>query len=317
MNRNIENFILEKTNANSILESRLIQSLWSGYGELLKVKLDSKNISNAVIKYIVLPLKFNNSISHQRKVKSYQVEMNWYTHWVNLTNDLCRVPKCLGIKREENNFVIILEDLDKSGYPLRRNKLNLSESKVCLKWLANFHATFLNVKPDYLWEIGTYWHLSTRPEELEVMDDLELKNFSKIIDNKLNECKYKTLVHGDAKLANFCFSEDMTKVSAVDFQYVGGGCGIKDIAYFFDSALSEVECKNWEEELLDYYFQELKNTLYSLKKDIDFEELEKEWRDLYPVCWADFYRFLSGWMTGHKYYNSYNINIIKKALDNM
>jgi hypothetical protein len=149
------------------------------------------------------------------------------------------------------------------------------------------------------------------------MDDLELKKFSKIIDNKLNECKYKTLVHGDSKLANFCFSEDMTKVSAVDFQYVGGGCGMKDIAYFFDSALSEVECKNWEEELLDYYFQELKNALYSLKKDIDFKALEKEWRDLYPVCWADFYRFLSGWMTGHKYYNSYNINVIKKALDNL
>jgi hypothetical protein len=174
MNRNIRNFILETTNANSILESRLIQSLWSGYGELLKVKLDSKNISTAVIKYIVLPLKSNESISHKRKIKSYQVEMNWYTHWANLTNELCRVPKCLGIKREDNNFVIILEDLDKSGYPLRRNKLNLSESKVCLKWLANFHATFLNVKQDDLWETGTYWHLSTRPEELEVMYDLEL-----------------------------------------------------------------------------------------------------------------------------------------------
>ena len=318
MNKNIHDFILNATNSTLILESKLIQVLWSGYGELLKVKLKGETLSTAVIKYIVLPLensmKYNSSFSHQRKVKSYEVEMNWYSYWSNQTKEACRIPKCFGIKREKNIFVIVLEDLDYAGYPLRRKKLTLNEVKVCLKWLANFHANFLGVKADNLWEIGTYWHLATRPEELEIMGDLELKKFASIIDSKLNNCQYQTLVHGDAKLANFCFSEDMTQVSAVDFQYVGAGCGMKDIAYFFDSALSSTECEAWEEMLLNYYFQELKEACCLLQKKLNFEALEKEWRTLYPLCWADFYRFLSGWMPKHKYYNSYNLKLIKKAL---
>ncbi|MFN8672773.1 MAG: oxidoreductase family protein [Candidatus Sericytochromatia bacterium] len=339
MHQNISDFILNKTNSTLILKKELIQLLWGGYGELLKVTLNNEEIRTAIIKYIVLP-KHNNSISHQRKVKSYQIEINWYMYWANFTNDLCRIPKCLGVMQEENIFVIILEDLDNSGYPLRKRNLTINEAKLCLSWLANFHANFLFIEPKYLWEIGTYWHLDTRPDELLIMNDMELKKFSKIIDTKLNACKYKTFVHGDSKLANFCFSNDINNVSMVDFQYVGGGCGMKDIAYFFDSALSEEQCKNWEKKLIDYYFQELKKainlfnefkTSYGLSspqeewigssevlsnknKNIDFDELESEWRNLYPLCWADFYRFLSGWMPNHKYYNSYNINIIKKAL---
>lgn len=314
MNKNIQKFILNKTNSTLISKSELIQLLWGGYGELLKVKLDNEKISSAIIKYVILPFESNNSISHQRKVKSYEVEMNWYTYYSNLTNASCRVPKCFGVTKEENNFVIILEDLDNSGYPLRKRHVNITEAKVCLKWLANFHATFLNIEPTYLWKIGTYWHLDTRPEELEAMNDLDLKKLSKKIDSKLNDCSYKTFVHGDAKLANFCFSKDMTKTAVVDFQYVGGGCGMKDIAYFFDSAISEKQCIEYEEELLSYYFKELKEACNLLKKEINFEELEKEWRYLYSFCWADFYRFLSGWLPNHKHYNNHNSNLINQAI---
>lgn len=315
MDKNIKEFILNKTKSTSIIKSDLIQLLWGGYGELLKVKLNNEIISTAIIKYVVLPLDLYNSISHQRKVKSYEVEMNWYTHYSNLTNDLCRVPKCFGTTKEDNKFVIILENLDESGYPLRKRHVSINEAKVCLKWLANFHATFINSNSANLWEVGTYWNLDTRPEEFERMNDLELKKFAKEIDSKLNNCKYKTLVHGDAKIANFCFSKDITKTAVVDFQYVGSGCGMKDVAYFFDSAIPESKCHEWEEELLSYYFNELKIACNLLKKDIKFEELEKEWRYLYPLCWADFYRFLSGWIPNHNHYNNYNMKLIKKAIN--
>ena len=57
-----------------------------------------------------------------------------------------------------------------------------------------------------LWPAGTYWHLETRPDELDAMPDGPLKNSAAMIDRRLNKATYKSLVHGDAKVANFCFS---------------------------------------------------------------------------------------------------------------
>ena len=98
---------------------------------------------------------------------------------------------------------------------------------ACVSWLAGFHAQNLNADPAGLWESGTYWHLETRPDELKRLDDPVLKQAASSIDQKLKDTKFQTLVHGDAKLANFCFSDDGNQVAAVDFQYVGGGCGMK------------------------------------------------------------------------------------------
>ncbi len=103
--------------------------------------------------------------------------------------------------------------------------------------------------------------LETRPDELRALKDIRLKNAAKNIDTKLNNCRFKTFVHGDAKLANFCFSEEKSSVAAVDFQYVGGGCGMKYVAYFIDSCLYDEECEALEKEILDFYFEELEKAL--------------------------------------------------------
>ena len=82
----------------------------------------------------------------------------------------------------------------------------MADVKNCLFWLATFHATFMNNSAEGLWDVGTYWHLATRPDELASMEDGKLKNAAAAIDQMLNNCKFQTLVHGDAKLANFCFA---------------------------------------------------------------------------------------------------------------
>ena len=152
-----------------------------------------------------------------------------------------------------------------------------------------------------LWTIGTYWHLDTRPEELEILTDLRLKKAAPLIDQKLNEAKYQTIVHGDAKLANFLFNEQ--QAAAVDFQYVGGGVGVKDLAYFMSSIFAEEELEEHEQECLDTYF-----------KFLNMPEVEVEWRALYPVAWCDFYRFLQGWSPGHWKIHSYSESMKEKAL---
>jgi len=318
MNLAFKNFLLKTTKASACEEVDIIQSLWSGYGRISRYLLEGSSVKTVVVKYISLnkveehPRGWNTDYSHNRKVKSYEVETHWYQQWNERCDDRCAVPKVLGAYTEGKNQWIILEDLDEN-YPIRKEHIDLLEVKVCLKWLANFHGVFLNEKPNNLWEIGTYWNLETRPDEFKKIEHQELKSKAHHIDEVLNECIYQTIIHGDAKLANFCFSEDGCKVAAVDFQYVGGGCGMKDVAYFLGSCLSSSACEMYQNELLNFYFIELEKAV----KDINFKDLEHEWRKMYSFACADFTRFLLGWMPSHQKVNDYNLNLMKSVLSNI
>ncbi len=285
-------------------EIEQIQRLWSGYGAIARYLIENQTY---IIKHICPeqgadhPRGWNTNLSHQRKLKSYEVETYWYQNYLDDSNGF-RCPTFLGSYSESNNRVVILEDLDQVGYYLRKSELNLNEIKACIKWLANFHAKYINNSGKGLWPVGTYWHLETRPDEWNAMESGILKDKAGEIDQLLNSCKFKTLVHGDAKVANFCFHEDNRNVAALDFQYIGKGCGIKDVMYFMSSCLYEDECENLESELLDYYFEQL---TMALPNDVNAQELENEWRTLYPVAWTDFYRFLLGWMPTHYKINRY------------
>ncbi|TXB65856.1 DUF1679 domain-containing protein [Vicingus serpentipes] len=321
MNKKFEEIVEKLFNASSIKELEVVQSLWSGYGKLSRLELIGSQTKTVIAKNIILPIQanhprgWNTNNSHQRKVKSYKVESYWYTNYANNSNEDCRIAKHYYSAEENNELLILLEDLDASGFPIRKSSLNKNEIKICLKWLANFHAIFMNTKPTNLWEVGTYWNLATRPDELEVMKNIELKEAAHLIDEKLNSCKFQTFVHGDAKVANFCFSKDLKYVAVVDFQYVGGGCGIKDVIYLMGSCLSDDECEKHESELLDFYFKELKQALLKNNSSINFSELEKEWRYLYPIAWTDFTRFLLGWMPTHQKLNRYSYQLLTKTLE--
>ena len=321
MSQGFQYHLLQETGATSCKEVEVIQSLWSGYGKISRYKLSGSAMDTVVVKCISLnevsdhPRGWNTNKSHLRKVKSYEVETYWYEQWNVQCSEKCRTPMFIGSYAEGKDKWIILEDLD-SNYPLRKQQLNLSEVKGCLKWLASFHGTFLGQQSKGLWDVGTYWHLATRPDEYEKIDfgtypELKVKAYR--IDEILNTCTYQTIVHGDAKLANFCFSED-GQVSAVDFQYVGGGCGMKDVAYFLGSCLSREEWEFYEVELLESYFKELR---LSLGSGVDLDGLELEWRRMYPLAVADFTRFLLGWMPTHQKVNPYSLNKMKLVLQSL
>lgn len=319
MNDDIEAFILRQTSASSVSRGKKIQSLWSGYGEIVKLDLQGADYPGIILKHVQLPSQhnhprgWNTNRSHERKVKSYQIEMHWYQTYSAQTLQQCRIPLFLGSMVMNEQCVLLLEDLDLAGYSLRKSRLTLLEVKACLKWLAHFHGRFLGIKPEGLWEVGTYWHLATRPDEWEKMAHLELKNKASMIDEQLNSAQFKTLVHGDAKVANFCFSKG-GQVAMVDFQYVGGGCGMKDVAYFLGSCLDEDACEAYELELLDEYFKTLRLALEVYQPSLKFEPLESEWRELFPVAWTDFYRFLNGWMPTHSKINAYTRRLSQEVL---
>lgn len=313
MESHLKTFILQKTGAKEIIKKESIQSLWSGYGEIFRCVLDKGG--SIVVKHVQMPKQdkhprgWNTNLSHERKVKSYTVESNWY---MNYKSPMARIPSCLGVSFVDREVILLLEDLDAKGFSKRIHHPSIAEMKLCIEWLAHFHAQFINKEPRGLWEVGTYWHLETRPEELEVLSDQKLKNVASKIDDQLNQCRFKTIVHGDAKLANFCFSEDSKTVAAVDFQYIGGGCGMKDLVYFIGSCLHEEDCEKYESELMDFYFIAFRQVTKLNQGDI--EQLEKEWRELFPVAWTDFHRFLKGWSPGHWKINSYSEKIAQQII---
>ena len=315
MNEYFKSIILQKTGADSLFTKEIIQELWSGYGKIMRIGLVNASVESVVVKHVQLPRYknhprgWNTDIGHQRKVKSYQVETTWYDRYSK--DSAARLPQCLAIETQGDEVLMVLEDLDAAGYSLRKRSVIWEEIKACLAWLAQFHASYLGKVPDGLWEVGTYWHLETRPQELKVLDDRRLKEAASMIDTKLNTCKYQSFVHGDAKLANFCFSKD-GKVAGVDFQYVGGGCGMKDVAYFIGSCLGERDSERLETQILDTYFEHLQSAL-----DERNEELEHEWRSLYRVAWADFHRFLKGWSPGHWKINSYSERVTAEVINSL
>lgn len=315
--------ILEATGASSMRVASVIQELWSGYGQILRVALSGCDFETVVVKHVCLPETrqhprgWNSNLSHERKVFSYQVETEWYRRWSSRCDRQCRIPGFLSYARAGENVLLVLEDLDASGYPLRLNSLTPKQIDSCLRCLAEFHATFVGEQPTGLWQVGTYWHLETRPEEFDALDDAALKKAASAIDEKLNGAKFQTLVHGDAKLANFCFSENADRVAMLDFQYVGGGCGMKDVAYFIGSCLHEEACEERESELLESYFRSFRTALKRRRPDLDGQAVVAEWSELFPVAWTDFHRFLKGWCPGHWKINSYSERLAREVVDQL
>ncbi len=311
------------TGATAAEPVQRIQSLWSGYGEIQRIRLRGCATPSAVLKRVEPPTEarhprgWNTSRSHQRKLHSYEVELAFYRDHARHCRASARVPECYGSSSGDGRWMFLLEDLDASGFAGRRMDLAAAELDACLIWLAGLHATFLGCEPAGLWSVGTYWHLATRPDELEAVGDPRLRAAAPILDARLNACEFQTLVHGDAKVANFCFAEDRPAVAAVDFQYVGGGCGIKDVAYFLSSCMSDVECEQQAPRHLDTYFAALRRALAELQQPVDAAALEAEWRALYPIAWADFYRFLAGWSPDHWKIHGYSDRLTREVLDQL
>jgi hypothetical protein len=309
--------VAEVCGASSAHRGRHIQTLWSGYGELFAAHLRGGQAESVIIKRVsppgggaAHPRGWNSDRSHTRKLRSYAVEMAFYQDWADRCGPGARVPACHYAAQTDSGWVFIMENLDIAGFPERHGTLNQAGLRSGLEWLAGFHARFMGVAPEDLWPEGAYWHLETRPDELEATADASLKRHAAHLDAQLGSATFRTLIHGDAKTQNLCFGPDQKTVAAVDFQYVGGGCGMKDVAYFFSSCLSESACERQGPELLEFYFEALRA---ALPASFDADALEAEWRALYPVAWADFARFLSGWAPEHWKLHGYTRRMVELA----
>jgi len=311
LERETQDWVLAATGAASVRTVEPVQQLWSGYGQLSRLHLDigagtgaGTGARSVILKHIAPPARHSHprgwtgERADRRKRRSYAVEASWYRRPPPSSDDGCPWPHALAIRTAKDRVELLLEDLA-IAYPQRPARLDHRSIEHCLHWLAAFHARHLGDPGDALWRQGCYWHLDTRPDELAAMPEGPLKRAAPLLDARLRRLRHPTLVHGDAKLANFLFSEDGERVAAVDFQYVGQGTGTRDLAYLLGSCLTEAELTVHHDRLLDRYDRLLVDRLAQWQPAVDGSAVAAEWRALHPIAWADFHRFLSGWSPGH------------------
>lgn len=309
--------------ANQLGETQLVvqervQSLWKGYGEILRLWLP-KAQKTVVAKWVSPPELGKQATDaerngHTRKVHSFEVERFVYQNLSMRCSELCKSPTLLATNQSHsvtNSIIIVMEDLDSSGFHLRGVGNNVDEVSRCLHWLAHFHAEFFGEEQcqpaliSNLWYQGNYWHLATRKEEWAVMSESPLKSHAQDIADKLANAAFKTVIHGDSKLANFCFNSTSDRVAAVDFQYCGLGSAVTDVMILLSSSLSEPMLLTHAQGLFDDYIACFQSAMKARHPAHNTDAIEVEYRSLWPFAWADYQRFLAGWKPGHFRVNQY------------
>jgi hypothetical protein len=303
--------LIEKLKAHfdSVELSDELHKLWGDCGAVIKAEV---NEQLAVIKYSCIPTTIKHPHISQtpfakaRKAKSYCVERSFYQRYVCHLPCSTLTPELLLADQNGAENILVFKDFSVQGFHAV-TEVDLDSLKQVIAWLARFHATFIwcDNEPEHinLWQQGGYWHLATRPDEFENMAQSDIKfNATKLEDILVNQT-FKTLIHGDAKLANFAINGH--SVIGYDFQYVGKGVGLQDIMLLFTSVFDSEQLYLYEKPLLAFYFSELNSALENKFEQDMRSEIEHQWRRIWPVIWSDFYRFLLGWNPNHVKINHY------------
>ena len=376
------------TNISRVVE---ICSLWAGYGTVVSFtahatsgasgpeeeRLGQREEDLTLVCKVVNP-PAGAGESHARKVKSYQVECEFYGLLsAELLNNNIHVAKAYHMTSDNDSgeAVIIMSDL-RTDFPIQLGRVKVSENilDAAVDWLAKFHAW--NWEDSYLWDNsvrctgrispklwteGCYWRLDTRRDEFEAIDPdwYDLKNAAGAIANLLKNGsqsnkkgraskgvdtdtdtysidtyrrnRFRTLVHGDYKAANVALRENENGTftcAAYDFQYTGGGYGVRDVTKLIVTSADLGEdtlaagkqaegtvLKLYHEKLLHYmeeYGRLSPAKISNMRNEYTLEVMQQH----YELCLLDYVRFMQGWgLWGNTCYAQQRARELLRAVD--
>ena len=211
-------------------------------------------------------------------VRNYELEVSWYRDLSAETPVNC--PHCYHAEIDENgvDFALLLDDRAPASQGDQLSGADLQSCKAAISEMANLHAAHWNSESlqQYEWlaygaankELvrnmlpALYGGFSERYADRLDQDILQMgtqlvANIDAYLDWKGTA---QAIVHGDFRLDNLLFSAN-GNVCVVDWQTVGIGCPLADLAYFIGTSIADPQIrKAREKELFAHYLDRIAGT---------------------------------------------------------
>lgn len=207
----------------------------------------------------------------------YEREVSFYQHLAMLITT--RTPQCFFAERDENdNFLLLLEDLSPSAVVDQFVGVSLGTARAGLASLAGLHGP-THARDEIH---GASWLRGVSEElrplyraVLPVLFDQFLERYGERIDDELRAMvsalrdrlalfsdyatQFPCVTHGDFRTDNLLIDarDGTVALAVVDWQTIGVGSPLLDVAYFLTTSLTPQDCARYEFELLDYYLSKL------------------------------------------------------------
>ena len=111
-----------------------------------------------------------------------RMQLAWYSSLAKLTDQNCRTPKLIHFENSEDGVLLVMEDLNPAGFPIRKTEVLMPDIKLCLKWLAFFHAKFMKEEPADLWQIHLPHSTATEQQQFRssCVKNLQIRSTPKV-----------------------------------------------------------------------------------------------------------------------------------------
>jgi hypothetical protein len=232
-------------------------------------------------------------------VRNYELEISWYRDLAAASPINC--PECFHAEIDINgiDFVLLLEDRS----PARQGDQLLGaddpQMRSAIAEMASLHAAHWNSDMLHKYEWLTYstgnkelvrqllpglypgfcerYRGRLSPEILDMGQGL-VDNIGVYLDTSIAA---RTVIHGDFRLDNLLFSPS-GEVTVVDWQTVGTGSPMADLAYFIGTSIADPAAREGcERGLFEYYLAQL--ALAGISANI-----EDNWRDYRLYAFSGF-----------------------------
>lgn len=225
----------------------------------------------------------------------YRREVSFYQHLA--ASIATRTPRCYFAERDESDkFLLLLEDLSPAAVIDQSVGITLATARAGLAALAGLHGpTHARADlHDAAWLGGVSEEL--RPlysAVVPVLFDRFIERYDARIDNELRTTvralrerlglfgdyttPFPCVTHGDFRTDNLLIDacDGAVAVAVVDWQTVGVGSPLLDVAYFLTTSLAPDVCARHEFELLDYYLAKLNDYGVDIPLDLARQEFSR------------------------------------------